>query len=50
MFAKLTDRGISKETAEKFGVKVVYDSAGQLAQHLYPFYIKMSIVLQRLDM
>lgn len=38
-FAKLTDRGISKETAQKFGVKVVYDSAGQLAQHLYPFYI-----------
>ena len=39
MFAKLIDRGISKETAEKFGVKVVYDSSGQLAQHLYPFYI-----------
>jgi twinkle protein len=39
IFAKLTDRNISKETAEKFGVKVVYDGAGQLAQHLYPFYI-----------
>ena len=39
IFAKLTDRNISKETAEKFGVKVVYDSDGQLAQHLYPFYI-----------
>ena len=39
IFAKLTDRNISKETAEKYGVKVVYDSAGQLAQHLYPFYI-----------
>ena len=39
IFANLTDRGISKQTAEKFGVKVVYDSAGQLAQHLYPFYI-----------
>ena len=39
IFAKLTDRNISKETAEKYGVKVVYDSNGQLAQHLYPFYI-----------
>lgn len=39
IFAKLTDRNISKETAEKFGVKVVYDGTGQLAQHLYPFYI-----------
>jgi len=39
IFSKLTDRNISKETAEKFGVKVVYDGAGQLAQHLYPFYI-----------
>lgn len=39
IFAKLTDRNISKETAQKYGVKVVYDSAGQLAQHLYPFYI-----------
>jgi len=38
-FSKLSDRGISKETAQKFGVKVVYDSNGQLAQHLYPFYI-----------
>lgn len=39
IFAKLTDRNISKETAEKFGVKVVYDGTGQIAQHLYPFYI-----------
>ena len=40
VFAKLSDRNISKESAEKFGVKVVYDNAGQLAQHRYPFYIK----------
>jgi|TARA_R110001592_G_scaffold320546_1_gene598506 twinkle protein len=39
VFAKLTDRNICKETAEKYGVKVVYDSSGQLAQHHYPFYI-----------
>ena len=39
IYAKLTDRNISKETAQKYGVKVVYDSQGQLAQHLYPFFI-----------
>ena len=39
IFAKLTDRGISKETAEKFGVKVVFDANGAIAQHHYPFYI-----------
>jgi len=39
VFAKLSDRNIAKETAEKYGVKVVYDSAGQLAQHIYPLYI-----------
>jgi len=39
VFAKLTDRGIAKESAERYGVKVVYDSSGQLAQHIYPYYI-----------
>tara|TARA_R100001510_G_scaffold30216_1_gene26930 strand:+ start:1786 stop:3444 length:1659 start_codon:yes stop_codon:yes gene_type:complete len=39
VFAKLSDRNISKETAEKYGVKIVYDSSGQLAQHIYPLYI-----------
>jgi len=39
IFAKLTDRGISKETAEKYGVKTVFDANGQIAQHHYPFYI-----------
>jgi len=39
IYAKLTDRGISKESAEKYGVKVVYDSSGKLAQHIYPYYI-----------
>ena len=28
IFANLTDRGISKQTAEKYGVKVVYDMLG----------------------
>ena len=39
IFGKLIDRNITKETAEKYGVKVIYDSNGQMAQHLYPFYI-----------
>ena len=39
VYANLSDRNISKQTAEKYGVKVVYDSNGQLAQHLYPYYI-----------
>ena len=39
IFAKLTDRGISKETAEKYGVKTVFDANGEIAQHHYPFYI-----------
>ena len=38
IYAPLTDRQISRETAEKYGVKVVYDSAGVIAQHLYPYY------------
>ena len=39
IFGKLIDRNITKETAEKYGVKVIYDSNGQMAQHLYPYYI-----------
>jgi len=38
-YAPLTDRSISKETAIKYGVKVVYDSQGVLAQHRYPYHI-----------
>mgnify|MGYP003116713683 CR=1 FL=1 len=39
MYAPLVDRSISKETALKYGVKVVYNSEGQLAQHRYPYHI-----------
>ena len=38
MFASLTDRNISADTAKKYGVKVVYDANGELSQHLYPYY------------
>ena len=47
-YAKLTDRGIAKETAEKYGVKVVYDSAGQLAQHIYPLYINNELTANKI--
>ena len=39
VFAPLSDRSISKETAQKYGVKVVYASDGAIAQHIYPYYI-----------
>jgi len=37
-FSALSDRRISLETAKKFGVKVVFDSQGRIAQHKYPYY------------
>ena len=47
VFAKLSDRNISKETAEKYGVKVVYDQAGKLAQHIYPLYINNELTANK---
>ena len=38
-YAPLTDRGISKDTAIKYGVKVIYDAQGVIAQHKYPYHI-----------
>ena len=38
-FGQLSDRNISVDTAKKYGVKVVYDSQGRIAQHIYPLYI-----------
>ena len=49
VFAKLTDRNIAKETAEKYGVKVVYDSNGTLAQHIYPLYINNELTSNKID-
>jgi twinkle protein len=48
VFAKLTDRNISKETAEKYGVKVVYDTNGTLAQHIYPLYINNELTSNKI--
>ena len=38
IYGALSDRKISKDTAQKYGVRVVYDTAGQVAQHIYPFF------------
>jgi len=48
VFAKLADRNISRETAEKYGVKTVYDSAGQTAQHIYPLYINNELTSNKI--
>ena len=48
VFAKLTDRSIARETAEKYGVKTVYDSAGQIAQHIYPLYINNELTANKI--
>ena len=37
-YGELTDRGISQQTATKFGVKVVTDRNGKVTQHIYPFF------------
>jgi twinkle protein len=37
-FNALTDRGISIETAKKYGVKSTTTVGGQVTSHLYPFY------------
>jgi len=38
LFSALSDRHISKATAEKYGVKVVHDLQGKVIKHLYPYY------------
>ena len=38
VFGPLIDRKISKETAQKYGVKVVYNQNQEVVQHVYPFY------------
>jgi len=40
----LTDRNISEKTANKYGVRVVYNSDGSIAEHVYPYYNSNEIV------
>jgi len=38
IYGALNDRKISKDTATKYGVKAVYNTEGEVVQHIYPFY------------
>ena len=44
IYGALTDRGISKETAIKFGVKIINDHADKIQKHVYPFYNGSEVV------
>ena len=37
-YIALTDRGISKATAQKYGVKAVQNLKGEVIKHFYPYY------------
>jgi len=37
-YNSLTDRGISLETAKKYGVRSIKNSIGSIVQHSYPYY------------
>ncbi len=43
-YGALTDRGISEKVARKYGVRVVYNNDGSVAEHIYPFYNGNEIV------
>lgn len=40
VITELKDRGISKDTCQKYGVRVVMDIDGNVVKHLYPYYNK----------
>jgi twinkle protein len=42
-FLPLTDRGISLETAKKYGVKAFINTNGKVVRHSYPYYIANEI-------
>ena len=44
----LTDRGISEETASKYGVRVTYDHDGNIAKHYYPYYNDKDLVAYKI--
>ena len=39
VYHALTDRGITLETAKKYGVRSAKDDAGNISEHHYPAYI-----------
>ena len=44
VFGSLMDRGISETVAKKYGVRIVYNNSGEIAQHIYPYYNGNEIV------
>ena len=44
VFGSLIDRGISETVAKKYGVRIVYNNSGEIAQHIYPYYNGNEIV------
>ena len=38
IYGELTDRGISEQTAKKFGVRVIKNRNGDITQHIYPYF------------
>jgi len=47
-FNELTDRGISLETAKKYGVKSILNSDGSIYEHHYPLYINNEVVATKI--
>lgn len=37
-YNNLTDRGIAKETAKRFGVRSITDQNGDIQEHIYPYF------------
>ena len=46
-YNSLDDRGISAETAKKYGVKVTFNTDGTIAKHAYPYYINNEVVTHK---
>ena len=43
-FNSLEDRGISKSTATKYGVRSTRGSDGKINKHFYPYYFEREII------
>ena len=48
VYSPLSDRGISENTAKKYGVKVIHNSVGGLAQHHYPYFINNELTATKI--
>ena len=48
VFGALTDRSISEDTARKYGVKVVYNHEGKVAEHMYPYYSENTLTASKI--